>query len=192
MRKTVYTAVLIIVSVFLSCTFALADDWYDFGNGKINLRNVTFIIPKISLSYHPALKQEVKQKLVEGGFLIKRAGGRYENSAQLSKEGGVIGMLKSLNGNQEQLKTFTNETCLKIGFGNWTNTLSKKDIEIVVDSINTEKLQCYEDMQVSAYIMFDDFKLELYTFSKDKITKDDVKEIAKGLKKALKAYEKID
>ena len=192
MRKNLYAAVIIIVSVFLSCTFALADDWYDFGNGKINLRNVSFMIPKISLSYHPVLKQEVKQKLIEGGFLIKGTGGRYENSAQLEKEGGIIGMFKSLNGNQEQLKTFATAACLKIGFGNWTNPLSEKDIEIVIDSINPENLGCYEDVRVSAYIMFDDFKLELYTFSKEKITKGDVKEIEKGLEKALKAYKKID
>ena len=192
MRKALYTTVIVILSVFISGTFALADDWYDFGNGKINLRNVSFIIPKISLSYHPTLKQEVKQKLVEGGFLIKRAGGRYEISAQLEKEGGVIGMFKAMNGNQEQLKTFTSEACLKIGFGKWTNPLSEKDIEIVIDSINPENLGCYEDVRVSAYIMFDDFKLELYTFSKDKITKGDVKEVEKGLGKALKTYQKID
>ena len=183
MRKKVWIMAIITVSMCSFCNFALAGDWYDFGRGKINLGNISFIVPKVSLSYHPALKESVKAKLVEGG---------YANSAQFKKEGGVIGMFRSAAGNQEVLKSLTNESCVAVGFGSWTNSLSDNDIEIVVNSFKPKNLQCYEGVKVSAYIMFDDFKLELYSFSKEKITKGDIKEIEKGLEKALKAYKNID
>jgi|GEM_PF-6183164 len=64
-----------------------AGDWYDFGGGKINLANVKFIAPKISLAYHPALNQKTMMMLDQFDQLQK---------AQLEREGGVPAMLKTL------------------------------------------------------------------------------------------------
>ena len=180
MKKAMWVAVFVL---FSWCSVAMAGSWYVFGTGKINLDNVKIISSKISFTYYPKLKDSVEQKFLPG----------TDVEVQLEAEGGIIGMLNvaQSRGGQEVLKQLIDPSCLNVDFGSWINALSENDVGVVVGSFQQPYIQCYRGVQVSAYVMFDNFRLDLYSFSKEKITLDDIKTIEAGLKAALKKYKGI-
>lgn len=60
--KLLLTSSLILVSVFLSsCGKPSSDQWHDYGNGMINLANVSHIKGKINLAYNKIYDKEKKE-----------------------------------------------------------------------------------------------------------------------------------
>lgn len=184
-RMTWFTFMAIVCFSVSGLAESWAGDWYDFGGGKINLANVKFIAPKISLAYHPAINQKTRMMLDQFDQLQK---------AQLEREGGVPAMLKTLKAQGvEALKKMVDEKCLGVAFGKWTNPLTKKDVDIVIEALKKADPSCYQGVQVTAYVMFDDFKVTFYEFyKKEGLTKADIGQVKDGLKKALKQYQSVD
>ena len=185
MEKGKWLVFIAIICLLNGFNESLADSWYDYGDGKINLSNVTFIMPRISISYYPSLTADAK-----GRFDSMPA---HEKS-KIEKEGGILSVVKNLKaqGGTQALKGMVNKKCLNLDFGKWINVLSENDIKVVIDSFKDVDLKCYEGVRVNAYVMFDDFNLNLYEFSKEKnLNRDDIDNIKDGLNKALKKYDTL-
>lgn len=145
--KLLLTSSLILVSVFLSgCGKPSSDQWHNYGNGMVNLANVSHIKGKINLAYSKIYDIEKEE------YVCPNAEG-----------------------------------------GDWNNSLTNNDIEIVINALeNAEENNCYWNIRVSAFIMFDDFKLELYKFpSTDDITNNEIDNIEDNLENALDYYQSI-
>lgn len=131
--------------MLISCGGGSSDQWYDYGNGMINLANVSNIRGKINLAYSGAYDRE------KGEYICPNSKGE-----------------------------------------DWNNPLTEEGIIIVFLLLPVEGSKCYKNIRVSAFIMFDLFKLELYSFQKtNKITKQDIKKIKNNLENSLSRYQSI-
>ena len=141
--KLVLISSAIVASVFLSgCGNNQSEELFNYGNGMINLQNVTHINGGIKLSYTKDVKN--------GKYVCPDA------------EKG----------------------------GSWTNSLTSADVEIIKDSLDEVTISdCYRDIRVSSYIMFDNFTLTL--FESEDVSKNNIYDIKESLNNGLVRYNSI-